>query len=359
MSTEIRPFRIEIPRADLDDLHDRLIRTRWSRSLPGDGRGVPVAEVRAWAEYWATEFDWAAQQDRLNRFPQYLTEIDGLDVHFLHVRSADPAALPLILDHGWPNSFVEFADVIEPLAETFHVVVPSVPGFGFSAAPRGGCTVERVARMWHELMARLGYGRYGVQGGDLGAYVATALAETAPDRVAGLYVTAGLGFPTPEDVPDLSPSERAAHDAMMSADWVHGVDHHALLRSAPQTFAYGWDDSPAAALAWMLQKFGDFGGLGGIARDALLTNLSVYWFTRTFATSSWPYYETTEFRWPTGSSTVPTGVYSGAPGIRRLAERTAHIVHWPTTNPPGHHFITMDQPTAYAADLRAFFAERH
>ncbi|MBF6328867.1 epoxide hydrolase family protein [Nocardia transvalensis] len=371
MSTEIRPFRIEIPQAEIENLRRRLAETRWAAQLPGGRqRGVPVEEVREWARYWGTEFVWRAQEARLNEFPQYVTEIDGLDVHFLHVRSPEPDALPLVLNHGWPNSFVEFVELIDKLADprshggdprrAFHVVVPSVPGFGYSAPPREtGWSVERVARMWVDLMARLGYERYGVQGGDLGSYVATAMAEAAPERVVGLYITAGLGFPTQDDVPQLTEDERAGYEALMSADWMHGVDHHALLRSAPQTFAYGWNDSPAAALAWMLQKFHDFSGTGpledAIARDALLTNLSVYWFTETFGTSAWSYYETSGIAWPTGSSTVPTGVYSGAPGIRRLAERTAKIVHWPDHNPGGHHFIAMDQSAAYASDLRTFF----
>lgn len=373
MSTEIRPFRIDIPQSDLDDLHRRLADARWAGQLPGTGRerGVPVAEVREWARYWRTEYDWRAQERRLNEFPQYLTEIDGLDVHFVHVRSPEPDAVPLVLNHGWPNTFAEFAELIGPLtdprahggdpARAFHVVVPSVPGFAFSAAPRDtGWTAERVARMWLTLMDRLGYRRFGVQGGDFGSYVATAMAEAAPDRVLGLYITAGLGIPTPADVPDLTDAERAGYEAMMSADWTTGVDHHALLRSAPQTFALGWTDSPAAALAWMLQKFQEFSSAAAlddaIARDEVLTTVALYWFTATFATSAWPYYDSTGFAWPTGSAQVPTGVYSSTPGIRRLAERTAKIVHWPDHNPSGHHFIAMDQSAAYTADLREFFA---
>ncbi|WP_280382206.1 epoxide hydrolase family protein [Nocardia wallacei] len=372
-SSEIRPFRIDIPQAELDDLHRRLAETRWAPQLPGEGRsrGVPVAELRELARYWGERFDWRAQEAGLNEFPQFLTEIDGMDVHFVHVRSAEPDALPLVLNHGWPNSFVEFAELIGRLtdprahggdpARAFHVVVPSVPGYGFSAPPREtGWSAERVARMWVELMSRLGYDRYGVQGGDFGGYVATAMAEAAPDRVVGLYITGGLGFPTEQDLPDLDDEERAAYEALMSADWVNGVDHHALLRSAPQTFSYGWNDSPVAALGWMLQKFHDFSAGGDLSeaidRDALLTNVGLYWFTQTCGTSAWSYYASSGFAWPTGSATVPTGVYSGdSPSIRRLAERTAKIVHWPVGNAAGHHFIAMDQPDAYAADLRTFF----
>ncbi|MFD0898955.1 epoxide hydrolase family protein [Actinomadura sediminis] len=357
----VRPFRIDVPQADLDDLNERLARTRWPRRLPGEGwsRGVPVDYLRDLAEYWRTGFDWRAQEARFNGFPQFMTEIDGLDVHFLHVRSADPDALPLLLTHGWPNSFVEFVELLGHLAD-FHVVVPTVPGFGFSAAPREtGFSVARVGRMWAELMRRLGYDRYGVEGGDLGAYIAPEVAKAAPGHVAGVYVIAGLGFPTEKDVPDMTPEERA-HYEMMQQWSTGGLDHHAIQRAAPQTFAYGWEDSPAAALAWMMQKFEDFNTSGvpadeAIDRNLILANVSLYWFTQSFGTAAWQYYETSESAWPEGQDLVPTGLYSGPPGIRRLAERHNTIVHWPEDNPGGHHFIAMERPDAVAADLRKFF----
>ncbi|MET8358487.1 epoxide hydrolase [Micromonospora sp. NPDC005171] len=191
------PFRIDIPQSDLDDLRDRLSRTRWPRSLPGTGwsRGVPVDYLRELTEYWASGYDWRAHEARLNDFPQLVTEIDGLDVHLLHVRSPELDALPLLLTHGWPNSVVEFTELIGPLSDprahggdptqAFHVVVPSVPGYGFSQAPPAGFTIDRLARMWAELMDRLGYHRYGTQGGDLGAYVAPRVAAVAPEKVVG------------------------------------------------------------------------------------------------------------------------------------------------------------------------------
>ncbi|XVQ88807.1 epoxide hydrolase family protein [Microbispora siamensis] len=375
MSTEIRPFRIEIASADLDDLNDRLDRARWPRELPGDGwsRGVPDAFLRELARYWRQEYDWRGHEAGLNEFPQFMTEIDGQDIHFLHVRSAEPGALPLVLTHGWPNSFLEFAELIGRLADprahggdparAFHVVVPSLPGFGFSAPPRGtGWSAARVARLWAELMRRLGYERYGAQGGDFGAYVAPEVAKAAPGNVAGVYIVSGLGFPTEKDLPEMTEDERAAYARLMEQDWMNGVDHHALLRAAPQTFAYGWHDSPLAALAWMTQKFHEFNASGKpleqvIDRDLFLTNVSLYWFTGTFGTSAWPYYESTGFGWPEGQTVAPTGVYSGPPGIRRLAERHNTILHWPEDNPGGHHFIAMDQPDRLAADIRAFFAK--
>ncbi|MGW3795696.1 epoxide hydrolase family protein [Micromonospora arida] len=263
------PFRIDIPQADLDDLRDRLSRTRWPRSLPGTGwsRGVPVTYLRELTEYWANGYDWRAHEARLNDFPQLVTEIDGLDVHVLHVRSPEPDALPLLLTHGWPNSVVEFTELIGPLSDprahggdptqAFHVVVPSVPGYGFSQAPPAGFTIDRLARMWVELMTRLGYHRYGTQGGDLGAYVAPRVAAVAPEQVVGVHIDGGFGFPTAADVPDMSAAERAEWEQMQQ--WMSGgVDHHALLRAAPQTLSYAWNDSPVGLLAWMMQKFKEF-----------------------------------------------------------------------------------------------------
>jgi epoxide hydrolase len=375
MNTEVRPFQIDIPQADLDDLSDRLSRVRWPRQLPGGdwSRGVPVSYLKELADYWRDGYDWRRQESRLNGFPQFMTEIDGQDIHYLHVRSVEPDALPLLLTHGWPNSFVEFTELIGRLtdprayggepAEAFHVVVPSVPGFGFSAPPSGtGFTVARVARIWAELMRRLGYDRYGTQGGDLGAYVAPEVARVAPDQVVGVYVISGLGFPTEDDLPTMTEQERAAYAELQAQDWVNGVDHHALLRAAPQTFAYGWHDSPVAALAWMMQKFKEFSVSGElpervIDRDLILTNVSLYWLTGTFGSSSWPMYDSTGFAWPEGQKAVPTGVYSGPPGFRRLAERHNTILHWPEGNPVGHNFVSMEQPDHVAADMRAFFAK--
>ncbi|WP_328534150.1 epoxide hydrolase 1 [Micromonospora zamorensis] len=371
------PFRIDIPQSDLDDLSDRLARTRWPRSLPGAGwsRGVPVDYLRELTEHWASGYDWRAHEARLNDLPQFVTEIDGLDVHLLHVRSPEPDALPLLLTHGWPNSVVEFTELIGPLTDpraygadptqAFHLVVPSVPGYGFSQAPPAGFTIDRLARMWAELMANLGYHRYGTQGGDLGAYVAPRVAAVAPGQVVGVHIDGGFGFPTAADVPEMSAEERAEWEQMQQ--WMSGgVDHHALLRAAPQTFSYAWNDSPAGLLAWMMQKFKEFTMTvptpeQAIDRDHLLTNVSLYWFTGTSGTSSWPMYERLTladdggFAWPTGQRRVPSGVYGGGSALmRRLAERDNTIVHWPQGN-PGSHFVAMDEPLAHAADIRAFF----
>ncbi|MCP9622789.1 epoxide hydrolase 1 [Nocardia otitidiscaviarum] len=376
MTNEIRPFRIAVPQADIDDLNDRLARTRWSPSLPGQDwdKGVPVSYLQELAEYWRTEFDWRAEEAALNEFPQFITEIDGLDVHFLHVRSPEPDALPLILTHGWPNSFVEFTKSIGMLtdpqrnggdpAHAFHVVIPSVPGFAFSEAPRElGMSPRRVAEMWVELMDRLGYDRYGVQGGDLGVYVVQEMAIAAPDRVVGVHIDGGVGMPTEADVPAMNAEERAEWD--MIQKWMTGVDHHVLLHAAPQTFAAAWTDSPVGLLAWLVHKFTEFAPLAdhledAVERDHLLTNISLYWFTNTAATSSWPMYNglgDDGFAWPKGQRLVPMGVYGGGSALmRRLAERDNLIAHWPEGN-TGNHFVAMELPEMHTADIRAFFAK--
>ncbi|MFE5283608.1 epoxide hydrolase family protein [Nocardia sp. NPDC056611] len=373
-SADIRPFRIAVPQSELDDLHDRLARARWSGQLPGQGweRGVPVDYLRELAEYWRTEFDWRAQEAALDEFPQFRTEIDGLDVHFLHARSEDPEAVPLILTHGWPNSFVEFTKTIPLLTnprahgmestQAFHVVIPSVPGFGFSEGPREpGMKPRRVARMWVELMARLGYDRYGAQGGDLGAYVVQEMAIADPDHLIGVHIDGGIGMPTAADVPTMTAEERAEWDLMQK--WQSGVNHHVLLRQAPQTFAHGWTDSPVGLLGWLVHKFTEFSPLAdhleqAVDRDQLLANASVFWFTNTAATSSWPMYNglgDDGFAWPAGQKLVPIGVYSGgSPLMRRLAERDNTIAYWPEGN-TGNHFLAMDVPRAHTADIQTFF----
>ncbi|WP_406400343.1 epoxide hydrolase family protein [Streptomyces uncialis] len=370
----VRPFRIAIPQRDVDDLRERLARTRWNRQLPGTAwdRGVPVAHLREVADHWRDAYDWREQEARLNAFPQFMTRLDGQDIHFLHVRSPEPDALPLVLTHGWPNSFLEFVDMIGHLTDprahggdpgqAFHVVVPSPPGFGFSEPPReAGWSIARVGGMWAGLMRRLGYERYGVQGGDLGAYIAPAVAEADPERVVGVYLIGGLGIPSEEDVPGLTEEEHAAYMKIVGSDWVQGTDHHALLRAAPQTFAYGWEDSPVAGLAWMLQKLKEFGPADStpedvLGRDAILTNASLYWFTGTFGSSSWPMYDTTAIGWPQGQRHAPTGVYHGIAGLRRIAARDCDLIHWPLDNPGVHHFIAMEQPAPLAADMATFFA---
>ncbi|AXB47038.1 epoxide hydrolase family protein [Amycolatopsis albispora] len=349
MSTEIKPFRIEIPQADLDDLRDRLARTRWPRQLPGAewSRGVPVAYLRELAEYWRDGFDWRAQEAKFNEFPQFLTEIDGQPIHFFHLRSAKPDTLPLLLTHSWPNSIAEFAEVLGPLSEDFHVVAPSLPGFGFSPLVEEEWGVEKVARTWAALMNRLGYERYGAHGNDAGALVSPQLALVDTEHVAGVHITGGLGITTE-----------------MLAEWgVGGSGYAEYLAARPQTLAYGWHDSPVAQLAYLVERFKEFdgwhqaGSTEPIDRDKILTNASIYWLTETGATSAWPYY-TGSAGLPVDQALVPTGVSHGGPAeFREVAEAKNNIVHWANRDSGGSHMIAMAAPDSIVADLREFFGK--
>lgn len=377
----IQPFTIAIPDAALTDLHARLDGTRWPAQLPGAGwsRGVPVDYLKGLAEYWRSAYDWRTHEAALNQFPQYMTEIDGQQVHLLHVRSPEPDALPLLLTHSWPGSIVEFMRIIGPLvdprahggdpARAFHIVAPSIPGFGFSEAPREtGWTIARVADMWATLMERLGYDRYGVHGNDAGALVSPELAKRHPERVLGVHLTGGIGFPTPDDLAEMSEGEQARYAAM--GQWMQsGAFIHTLVQGArPQTFAYGWHDSPVAQLAWIVEKFKEWTDPAAelpedaVGLDSLLTNVSLYWFTATAGSSANLYYEAAHGpnTWtPKERSTVPTGIAVALPtdiAIRRFAERDSTIIHW-TELERGGNFLPLEQPEAYVADVRAFFAK--
>lgn len=363
--SSMKPFQIAVPQSDLDDLHARLDATRWPREIPGaEGwdHGVPLDYLKRLAADWRA-MDWRAMEARLNTHPHFLTDIDGHEVHFVHARSDNPDATALILTHGWPNSFVEFLDEIEHLTPHFHVVIPSLPGFGFSEAPKeAGFDAARIARMWAQLMAELGYDRYIAQGGDFGAYVAPALAEAAPGHVVGVHLDGGIGLPTEADVPDMGPDELAEWEQMqvwMSA----GLNHHAILGKAPLTFAHAWNDSPTGLLAWTIHKFKEFTISAEtpdqvIDRDLLLANVALYWFTGGTATTSWVFDYVREgagMAWPAGQRSAPTGVYGGGSEfVKKRAERGNDIAHWPTDNAFSGHFVAMEQPAAHAADILAF-----
>src|SRR5262245_63606484 len=314
MTDEIRPFRVETPQAVLDELTDRLARTRWPDELPGAGweRGVPVSYLSELAAYWRTGYDWRAHESRLNQIPQFTTTIDGQDIHFLHVRSPEPDALPLLVTHGYPSSIVEFVEIIGPLtdprahggdpADAFHVVAPSLPGFGFSTPARQpGWEVARTARAFAELMRRLGYERYGAHGGDIGAGVSGLLGATEPDHVTGTHTTgdarsvalAGQYFPLPED---LAASDRARVEERRRL-WADAKGYLDIQSTRPQTIAYALNDSPAGQLAWIVEKFKEWTDDAAelpedaVDRDRLLTNVSVYWFTRSGASAARFIYE--------------------------------------------------------------------
>jgi epoxide hydrolase len=374
---EIRPFRIQIPQADLDDLHERLARTRWPDELPGAGwsRGVPLGYLQDLAEYWRTTYDWREHEARLNEVPQFTTEIDGQKVHFLHVRSPEPDALPLVVTHGWPGSVVEFLDVIGPLsdprahggdpADAFHLVIPSIPGFGFSGPTREpGWDWNRVARAWVELMCRLGYQRFGTQGGDFGAFISPAVGRAAPERVVGVHVNGGLGFPPgdPAELADLTDAEKARL-AKVQQHLQDGAGYAILQSTRPQTLAYGLTDSPAGQLAWISEKFKEWTDPAAdlpedaVDRDQLLTNVSLYWLTRTAGSSARMYHESASL-WgqPPERSEVPSGVavFPNDPGIRRFDEREHNVVHWSEFD-RGGHFAAMEAPDLLVGDVRAFF----
>jgi pimeloyl-ACP methyl ester carboxylesterase len=356
----IRPYRIEIPQAQLDDLHDRLDRTRWPDQLPGVGAayGAPLDDVRALADHWRHGYDWRRHEAALNELPQFATTIDGQNVHFIHVPSNDRGALPLILTHGWPGSAVEFLDVIGPLSESFHVVVPSIPGFGFSGpTTETGWSNVRVARAWAELMGRLGYERYGAQGGDMGALISPDLARHAPDRVVGVHVNAAsVGFIPlgPADEDGLSDAERrrlAKIQHFTTEEW----GYNQLQSTRPQTLAYGLTDSPAGQLAWIAEKFAAWSA-EPIDRDRLLTNVMLYWLTGTANSSARLYYENMHAWAMPENSGVPTGVavFAEDVSIRRYAEQANTIVHWSEFD-RGGHFAALEAPDLLVEDIRAFF----
>jgi pimeloyl-ACP methyl ester carboxylesterase len=379
-STEIRPFRIEIPQADLADLSDRLARTRWPGEVAGSGwsRGVPLDYLQRLAEHWRTAYDWRRQEAELNRFPQFTTAIDGQTIHFLHVRSPEPGALPLVLVHGYPGSFVDFARVIGPLADprahggdpadAFHVVVPSLPGFGFSTPVREpGWEVGRTTRAFAELMRRLGYDRYGAQGGDIGAGVAGRLGATQPDHVAGVHVNsdpgavslAGEHLPLPAD---LTEAEQE-HVAAQRRGWSEEGAYLRIQSTRPQTLAYSLTDSPAGQLAWIVEKFKTWTDEAAelpedaVDRDQLLTNVSVYWFTRSGASAAQFIYEAAHsgLDWVAPSS-VPQGLalFGRDDLVRRIMDPERRMAHWSEFE-RGRHFPAMEVPDLLAGDVRAFF----
>jgi pimeloyl-ACP methyl ester carboxylesterase len=377
---DIQPFRIEVPAAEIDDLRARLAATRWPDPLPGDGwrNGVPVDWLRQLADYWRTGYDWRRNEAALNELPQYTTRIDGQRVHFLHIRSPEPDALPLVLTHGWPGSVVEFLDVIGPLsdprahggepADAFHLVIPALPGFGFSGPTAdGGWDTARIARAWAELMARLGYDRFGAQGGDVGALVGPQLGRVAPHRVVGVHLNGGPGILPPLPLP---PDELAALSDL-ERDRVRRIEafmreeygYIALQSTRPQTLAYGLTDSPVGQLAWVMDRFREWTHPREalpdevIDRDRLLINVSLYWFTRTAGSSAYVGYAQ-EAGWGAGkpNSGVPTGVIAFAHdvGIRRYAEPENTIVRW-TDVDTGGHFAALEEGTALTDDIRTFF----
>jgi epoxide hydrolase len=375
----ILPYRISVPQADIDDLRERLDRTRWTRDLPGTGweRGVPTAYLRELAAYWAREYDWRAHEASLNALPQFITTIDGADVHFLHVRSAEPGATPLMLLHGWPGSVVEFLDMIGPLtdpvahggdpADAFHLVIPSLPGYGFSGPlTEAGWTDGRAAAALAGLMTRLGYDRYGVQGGDVGAFIAPLIGRTAPDQVIGVHLNALVTFPTgdPADLAAMTEADRGRLGAMKQWQERSGA-YLQVQGTRPQTIGQSLVDSPAGLLAWIVEKFQEWTDPAAalpedaVDRDRILTDVSIYWFTATAGSAAQTYYErfNDPSMWmPRERSAVPTGVavFTTDLSIREFADKASNVVQWSEFD-RGGHFAALEAPDLLTADVRKFF----
>jgi pimeloyl-ACP methyl ester carboxylesterase len=374
-SQSIKPFRIEVPQAELDELSARLAATRWPGEVTGAGTsyGMPLAVVQRLAERWRTGYDWRAHEAGLNEIPQFTTVIDGQPIHFLHVRSPEPGARPLLLLHGWPGSVVEFLGLIGPLTDprahgadpalAFDVVVPSLPGYGFSGpTTEPGWDSARMARAFATLMTRLGYERWGMAGGDIGALVGRELGILAPDGLIGLHLLQIFAFPSgdPDEGRRMSAADRESL-AGSTADFQSKAGYQVIQRTRPQTLGYGLTDSPVATLAWNAEIWTGWGDYAAyLDVDTYLTHTSIYWFTRTGVSSARSYYEDAHSGagYRDEPNQVPTAVAvfpQDYRTIRACAERANHIVRY-TEFSEGGHFAYTTHPGLVADDLREFFA---
>jgi pimeloyl-ACP methyl ester carboxylesterase len=374
----IKPYTVHVSGWVLEDLEDRLARTRFSDHIAGSGwdYGTDLAFLKELVEYWRTSYDWRQHERALNRFDHFVTEIDGLDVHFIHHRSPEPGALPLVITHGWPGSVTEFVKVIEPLTnpvahggraeDAFHVVCPSMPGYGFSERPtEPGMSVGRVGEVVATLMDRLGYERYGAQGGDWGAAVTAWLGLNDADHVAGIHLNfAAVGPPAGAADPfeGVSPAERRRYEQRRDELALHRA-YAQIQGTRPQTLGYALNDSPAGLASWIVDKFRIWSDCGGdvessFSKDELLTNITVYWATGTINSSMRLYFETRGDPRPRRYVEVPTGVALFPKELivppRKWVEARYNLVHW-TEMPRGGHFATLEEPELYVEDVRAFF----
>jgi pimeloyl-ACP methyl ester carboxylesterase len=372
---DIHPFTISVADSALADLRERLARTRWAPGPVSEARryGVSGAWLGELAQYWREGYDWRTWEERLNRYPQFRTTIDGTNVHFLHVRSPEPGALPLILSHGWPGSVVEFLDVIEALTDprrrgldpriAFDLVIPSLPGFAWSGpTPDTGWGPRRIARAWAELMDRLGYRRYGAAGNDWGSHISPELGRVVPDAVVGVHVTQLFSFPAGEwlscppsvepDLGELTPADRAALDGLRHLQRHAGSYAHVHAQQ-PDTLGFALTDSPAGLLAWNGQV------MGGLDRDTLLTHVTIYWLTGTATSAMRIYAEHGRQSPPAAPTTVPLALAQfrhDFQAIRACAERDhANIASWNTYD-RGGHYAAHEAPDLLVGDIRTFFA---
>jgi microsomal epoxide hydrolase len=382
-NSDIRQFNIEVPELALVDLQQRLARTRVPAQLDNTSweYGTDVAYLTELLDYWRNDFDWRAQEAKLNEFDQFVTEVDGLDMHFIHQRSDNPAAIPLMIVHGWPGSVSEFTKIIpaltDPVAnggnatDSFHVIAPSLPGFGFSEKPSDpGYNPEKIAHILAALMEQLGYDQYAIAGGDWGAIINRHIANNYPDRLIGLHSNMILAGPPsdPEQRANVTEQEqqaRAARGSYMQNE----VAYQQIQGTKPQTLGYGLNDSPAGLAAWIVEKFhgwsdmpqGSDGYLDNhLTKDELLTNISIYWFTQTITSSSRIYYENSKvpaskameyIDVPTGAAIFPAEIFITP---KAWAEASYDLIHW-TVMPSGGHFAALEKPELYLNDLREFF----
>ena len=373
--SEIRKFQLEVTDAVLDDLKKRLSMTRWpNKETPEDwSQGIPLGYMQELCDYWQHEYDWRAREERLNRFPQFITEIDGVDIHFIHLPSVPENVRPLIITHGWPGSVVEFHKVIEPLADptahggntedAFHVVVPSLPGYGFSGKPEvTGWGIEKIADIWGALMARLGYDHYFAQGGDWGAMVTTHIGLQDKEHCDAIHLNMPVVIPDANTMAELTPSEQASLMSMkFYQDWDSGYSKQQSTR--PQTVGYGLVDSPSGQAAWIIEKFYQWTDCNGhpenaISRDELLDNVMMYWLSKSAASSARLYWESfknppqEEVDIPTGCSIFPKEIVR--PSERWIRKRFTNLKYYNELE-KGGHFAAFEQPEIFLQEIRTYF----
>ena len=380
MSDIINPFTVTVPDSELQALRQRLMQTRWPdrETVQGWDQGVPLDYARELARYWAEDYDWRRFEALLNSWPQFTTEIDGIDIHFIHRRSPEAGALPLVLSHGWPSSVAEFRKVIDKLADpvahggraedAFHVVVPSLPGYGFSGKPSSsGTSVEKIGRMWGQLMARLGYQRYVAQGGDWGSMITQSMGQSETDHCAGIHVTMPIVAPDPDTMDDLTDFEQGALDAMTYySQSDSGYSKQQSTR--PQTLGYALADSPVGQMAWIVEKYHSWmdcerDGVKHpehvLGKDELLDTVSIYWLSNSAASSARLYWESfgspnlDPIDMPVGCSIFPGEIFRSS---RRWAEqRFSQLIHWNQLE-RGGHFAAQEVPDVFVTELRDCFA---
>jgi len=376
-TADVTPFTVHVPQAALDDLKNRLAHARWPNKEPVTdwSQGVPLAKMRALADYWARDYDWRRAESALNSLPQFRTSLDGLGIYFIHLRSKHERALPIVLTHGWPGSVFEFLEVIRPLTDptayggtendAFHVVVPALPGFGFSDKPADkGWNVMRIANAWASLMKRLGYERWVAQGGDWGAGVTTALGHLQPPGLAGIHLNWPLVFP------EKIPTEGLTHDEQRAVDAevifrTQGAGYFLEQATRPQTIGAALADSPIGQAAWIYEKFNAWTDHDGdvdsaLTKDQMLDDISLYWLTNSAASSARIYWENSPSSYAGGKIDLPVGVSVFPKEIYRAPRSWAEkdyskLIYWNELT-KGGHFAAFEQPTAFVRELRACFA---